>query len=143
MSTVTGRCLCGAVTLSFEPAGDLTACHCDICRRWTGAMFLEVPVKPGTMRYDGPVKTYASSDWAERAWCDRCGTTLWFHLTLDGTDDYAVAAGALDDQSSLKLSREDFYDRKPEGYAFAGDHRKVTAAENTAAFEKHFGGLLP
>ncbi len=73
-----GHCLCGAVTVTFEPTENkLGACHCEMCRRWTGSALLEIDAKPGTVHYEGPVKSYASSDWAERAWCASCGTTLW------------------------------------------------------------------
>ena len=63
-----GTCLCGAVTVTFVAAEDaIGACHCDQCRRWTGSAFLEIDAVPGSLSHDGPVKTYVSSDWAERA----------------------------------------------------------------------------
>ncbi|KMK66404.1 GFA family protein [Puniceibacterium sp. IMCC21224] len=130
-----GQCLCGDVKVSFEPVEDkLGACHCAMCRRWTGSAFLEIDAKPGTLEYDGPVKVYASSEWAERAWCDSCGTTLWYHLTLPGHDYYSMSAGLVDDAGGLELKTEIYIDVKPGGYAFAGNHERKTKAEVEAGF---------
>ncbi|KZZ28060.1 aldehyde-activating protein, partial [Sulfitobacter sp. HI0082] len=77
-----------------------------MCRRWTGSAFLEIDAKPGSLTYDGPVKSYASSDWAERAWCDSCGSTLWYHLTLPGHDYYSLSAGLVENAGGLPLKTE-------------------------------------
>ncbi len=130
MTKLKGRCMCGAVTVEFESAkSELGACHCEMCRRWTGSAFVEIDVEPGSLTYDGPVKTFASSDWAERAWCDRCGSTLWYHLTIPGRDFYGMSAGLVDDAGGLTLNREIYIDHKPRGYAFAGDHKVQTKAD--------------
>ena len=132
MSKLSGNCLCGAVTVSFEPADQLSVCHCDTCRRWAGSMFLEIDAKPGTVSYDGSVKAYASSDFAERAWCDRCGSTLWFHLTMPGQDYYSMSAGLVDDFGGLDVNLEIYIDEKPDGFALAGDHKRITKADHEA-----------
>jgi len=133
MTELKGRCMCGAVTVEFKPAKSaLEACHCEMCRRWTGSAFVEIDALPGSLTYDGPVKTYASSEWAERAWCDTCGSTLWYHLTIPGHDHYGIAAGLVDDAGGLTLAKESFIDIKPGGYAFAGDHVVHTKAEFAA-----------
>ena len=133
--TMQGHCLCGAVTVAFEPkAPQLSACHCEMCRRWTGSAFLEIDATPGSLEFSGPVKSYASSDWAERAWCDDCGTTLWYHLTIPGHDYYSVSAGLVDDAGGLELKTEIYVDVKPDGYAFAGEHETKTKAEVEAGF---------
>ncbi|WP_227271201.1 GFA family protein [Roseobacter weihaiensis] len=125
-----GQCLCGAVTVTFVAHNDhLGACHCDMCRRWTGSALLEIDAAPGSLTYEGPVKNYASSEWAERAWCDICGTTLWYHLTVPGKDFYGVSAGLVDNAGGLSLEKEIYIDSKPAGYAFAGAHKKQTKAE--------------
>ena len=131
-----GHCLCGAVRLEFEPkAPEIHACHCETCRRWAGAAFVEIDVEPGTLKVEGPVKSYASSDWAERAWCETCGTTLWYHLTLPKFDNfYAVSAGLVDDMGGFPMTKEIYIDVKPDGFAFAGDHETQTKAEVEAKF---------
>ena len=70
---------------------------------------------------------YASSDWAERGFCKACGTTLFYYLKP--TQSYLMSVGAFDDQSPFRLVREIFIDKKPAGYAFAGDHPRWTEAE--------------
>ncbi|MCK0126686.1 GFA family protein [Gelidibacter sp. F2691] len=131
-----GHCLCGEVQIAFEPEHqELHACHCDMCRRWAGSAFVEIDAKPGSVEVEGPVKTYASSDWAERAWCDTCGTTLWYRLTIPGYENvYSLSAGLVDDMGGLALTKEIYIDRKPDGFAFVGDHIKQTKAEVEAQF---------
>ncbi|WP_293451142.1 GFA family protein [Planktotalea sp.] len=135
MSALKGQCMCGAVTLEFEPVEQkLGACHCEMCRRWTGSAFLEIDAKLGTLTHNGPVKSYTSSEWAERAWCDTCGSTLWYHLTLPKYDYYSISAGLVDNAGGLTLQAEIYIDVKPEGYAFAGTHETKTKAEIEAGF---------
>ena len=45
---------------------------------------------------------------------------------------YVMSVGAFDDASEFRLTREIFIDRKPDGYAFAGDHPRWTEAETFA-----------
>lgn len=133
--TLDGHCLCGAVTLRVVPAKqELHACHCEMCRRWTGSALVEVDVLPEGLEVAGPVKTFVSSDWAERAWCDTCGSTLWYKLTLPGQERYSVSAGLFEDAGGLELTREIFIDCKPRGYGFAGTHEVMTKAEVEAMF---------
>lgn len=130
LKPITGHCLCGEVTITIVPRkAELGICHCEMCRRWTGAAFVEIDAEPGTLKAEGPVTTFKSSDWAERANCGRCGSPLWYHLTLPGTDFHAVSAGLFDDAGGLKLGQEIYIDQKPAGYAFAGDHVRLTKQE--------------
>src|SRR4051812_42402432 len=97
-----GRCLCGAVRFEAEPrTSEAHACHCETCRRWTGSALVCVSVLPENIRFEGAesIRTYRSSDWAERAWCDRCGTTLYYRLTIDdfGPRTYEMALGLFDE----------------------------------------------
>lgn len=133
-----GACVCGAVTVQLAPAcAELHACHCDTCRRWTGAGLLVIEGLRGAVTFAGPVKSYASSDWAERAWCDSCGTTLWYKLTIPGHESYNVSAGLFDDAGGFALAKEIYIDRKPGGYAFAGDHKRMTKQEVEATFASY------
>jgi hypothetical protein len=45
-----------------------------------------------------------------------------------------LCVGAFDDSSELRLTREIFIDHKPDGYAFAGEHPRLTAAETLAEY---------
>jgi hypothetical protein len=134
-----GGCICGAVRFEAEPrAREIHACHCQTCRRWTGAALLGVSVLPDDVRFEGAehIRTYQSSEWAERAWCDRCGTTLYYHLTADGfgPKTYEMALGLFDEPDGLPLTKEIYIDRKPDGFAFAGEHERQTKAEVEAGF---------
>lgn len=129
----TGHCFCGAVRISLSAlAHELGACHCEMCRRWTGSAFLTLAVPEAALRIEGAdhVRHYASSPWAERCFCDTCGSTLWYRLTGAGMPrDHYIAAGLLDDLSGMRLAHEIFIDRKPEAFAFAGPTHQMTEAE--------------
>ncbi|WP_347311828.1 GFA family protein [Defluviimonas sp. SAOS-178_SWC] len=138
---LSGQCLCGAVTVTMEARQpELHACHCDMCRRWTGSAFLEIDAAPGTIKAMGPVKVFTSSDWAERAHCDTCGTPLWYHLTVPGTDHYSVSAGLFDNLGGFALTKEIYVDQKPKGFAYAGDHLRQTKAEFMATIAPQIAG---
>ncbi len=133
MSRIEGRCLCGAVTVGAvldKPV--IRACHCDMCRRLTSSMFMSLAVDPASVTAEGPVRIYPSSDWAERAFCGTCGSTLWYGTRADGGRH--VAAGLFPDAGGAALKIEFFADRCPGGYALAGEHRKLDEQETIALF---------
>ena len=135
LTPISGHCLCGAVTVTMTPAvAEIHACHCSMCRRWAGSVFLEIDAVPGTLKSEGPVRIYQSSDWAERASCGRCGSPLWYRLTAPEANYHAFSAGLFDDAAGFPLTNEIYIDRKPPGFAFAGDHPRLTEAEFEADF---------
>ena len=95
-------------------------------------MGIEVPESALTVT--GPVRIYRSSSFAERAWCDRCGSALWFR-DVEGPhkDCIELLPGLFENAGGAKLVREVYADRCPEGYALAGDHQRVTKAEYEAS----------
>jgi len=130
-ATLTGHCLCGAVTLTaLSHAGSVSACHCSMCRRWTGAAMwvLEAPVE--SVEVAGPVQRYQSSSFAERAWCVACGTHLWIR---DDDGPFELMPGLFDDARELPLSHEIYVDQAFAGVALAGVHKRVTRAEYEAS----------
>jgi hypothetical protein len=130
---IEGRCLCGAVTLSAQTEGArLRACHCDMCRRLTSGMFISVETVPGTLTVTGPVRTFVSSDWAQRGFCGTCGSTLWYETRQDGMR--SLAAGLFDNAAGGEMTLEFFSDRCPQGYRLAGDHRRLSTDETIAMF---------
>lgn len=136
-----GGCICGAVRFEATPqAREAHACHCETCRRWTGSAFVGVAVLPDDIRFEGAenIAVYTSSEWAERGFCKRCGTTLFYHLTADGFGPkaYGIGLGLFDEPDGFPLTGEIYIDCKPDGYAFAGDHERVTKAD----FEARFNG---
>lgn len=130
---ITGKCLCGAVEFSVDAVDPHHhACHCDMCRRWAGGPLLAATVTNIRFRGGENLRRYASSDWAERGFCGICGANLFYRLIE--ADSYYVPVGVFDDQQAFSMIGEIFYDAKPPGYAFAGDHPRLTEAETLAKF---------
>lgn len=136
MTELQGYCMCGAVTVSMTPERQtLGACHCDMCRRWTSSALMTIPAAPGYAAL-GPVQTYVSSDWAERAFCGTCGSALWYRITAPGHmhGQVQMAAGLFENAGGTRLDLELYIDKKPEGYAFTGTQRQMTEADVMKAF---------
>jgi hypothetical protein len=99
-----------------------------MCRRWSGgAPFFGVFVEEVTFDDPEQVGRYASSSWAERGFCKRCGSTLFYFLKPTGR--YTMTLGAFEDVGSFHLAREIFIDHKPAHYALAGDRPRLTERE--------------
>ncbi len=131
MSLFSGRCMCGSVTVTAKPEpASLSACHCDMCRRWTSGALIVLQAGAGSVKFDGPVRRFQSSDWAERAFCGECGSNLWYRVTAPGPmhGQYHLSAG-LFDLNGMQLGLEVFIDKKPDAYGFAGERRRMTGQE--------------
>ena len=138
VTEICGQCLCGAVTLRAEvEKPNLRACHCDMCRRHTSGMFISVATVPGSVQVSGPAKSYRSSEWAERGFCETCGSTLWYGTVADGVRH--PAAGLFGDAAGGEMKIEFFADMCPHGYALAGEQRKMTTKETAALFAPRRG----
>ena len=130
--SMTGRCLCGAVSFTAEDVEtDVQSCHCSQCRRWSGAS--AIAAIAGRVEFSGAehLHRYDSSAWAERGFCRECGASLFYRLKE--ADRYYMSVGAFDDQSPFRLASEIYIDDKPPGYDFAGDHPRMTGAEFMAS----------
>ncbi|MEM1229794.1 MAG: GFA family protein [Pseudomonadota bacterium] len=127
-----GQCLCGAVT--FEAEGverHFHSCHCGACRRWSGSPAMAARVSSVLFNDDAPVRTFASSEWAERGFCGECGSNLFYRMR--DTGDTMMWIGTFNDQGAFHMSGEIYVDAKPDSYAFAGDHPRMTEAEFLAS----------
>ncbi|NNE81779.1 MAG: GFA family protein [Silicimonas sp.] len=137
MNQLNGQCLCGACKITMTPASnEMHICYCDMCRAWTGVGMMAIQAAGDSITVEGPVKTRTTSEWAERAWCDDCGSALYYHVTAEGPyhDNYHVASGLFPNAGGTKLVGELFTDKRPSGYAFAGDLKGMTEAEVMATF---------
>lgn len=132
----TGSCLCGAVTVTLpERVTEADACHCSMCRKLGsgGPMFAvhctggAKPVVTG----EAHIVVYRSSDWAERAFCGICGTSLWYRFIED--DFHSLAAG-LFDPDTLTLTKQIFIEEKPDLYDLANDTVKMTGEDVVAYY---------
>ncbi len=131
-----GHCLCGAVTVTARAVrGQLEACHCRMCRRWGGLAFLGVQCGSG-VTFTGKefITRYASSGWAERGFCSRCGSNLFYRFVP--ADNYSFPAGLFDDIGDLALEEEIFVDEQPAYYAFSQEAVRKSGAEIIAEAEQ-------
>jgi hypothetical protein len=138
-SKLSGRCLCGAVRFTAAPQErTFGACHCSMCRRWTGGPFLAVDCGD-TVAIDDTASlgVYRSSAWAERCFCVKCGTVLFYRLV--GKSHYFVSAEAFDDPKDFDFTSQVFIDEKPAYYEFANATKTMTGPEVFAAFSASQG----
>ena len=83
MTTATAHCLCGEVSVQASlPSKWVAHCHCNLCRRAHGAAFVTwvgmEATRCVTSDTHGHLCWYASSPGAERGFCSRCGSMLFF-----------------------------------------------------------------
>jgi hypothetical protein len=99
-----------------------------MCRRWGGSAYLGVQCGSAvTFAGEENVVRYRSSGWAERGFCARCGSHLFYHYVPAGS--YSLLAGLFPDDALEQLAEEIFVDEKPGYYAFAGEAVTLTGPE--------------
>ena len=137
MSDVTerqGKCLCGAVAIKAKQASNnVGACHCNMCRRWGGGPLMAIDC--GTdVSIEGQenVTVFNTSEWAERGFCGKCGSHLFYRLKQTG--QHIMAAGIFDDGQGLQFDHQVFIDEKPSYYSFANETHDMTGAEIFAKY---------
>lgn len=128
---MTGHCLCGAVTVTITGAHDAApgACHCRMCQRWSGGLFICFEAAADAVSVAGEVTRFASSAFAERAFCPRCGTHLWMRDTVSDAEPFELMPGLFDDARDWPLRSEIYVDRAMASVRLSGDHPRSTAAE--------------
>ena len=129
------KCLCGSVRFTATPTSHvMDACHCSMCRRWCGGIAMSVQCSGEFVFEDSAaLGTHASSQWAERGFCTRCGTSLFYRL-LDGRYQN-VAAYAFEVNDDFVFTTEVFVDDQPAQYAFANATCRMTGLEVMAQFD--------
>ena len=129
----TGSCLCGAVRFTANNSSKkVGACHCGTCRKWGGGPFMEIDCG-SDISFEGEdaIEVYNSSDWAERGFCKKCGSHLFYRLKEH--KQHMVPVGLFDDQEGLVFESQVFIDEKPSFYSFSNKTNDMTGAE---IFEK-------
>jgi hypothetical protein len=119
----TGSCLCGAVKFTVTgPLRPVIACHCRQCRKQTGNYMSATGAKDEYLKLTETrgLKWYRSSETAKRGFCSECGSTLFWKG--DGRDYTAIAAGAIDGPTGLKLAGHISCDD-------AGDYYEITGGD--------------
>lgn len=138
-----GNCLCGNVTIEVEDIDTFEACHCKMCRRWGSGPLMAVhsQSKPDIKGQES-VTVYQSFEWAERAFCNKCGTNLYYHQL--GSDEYVLSVGLFQNNGKFNFTSQIFIDKKPDYYEFVNDTEDLTqqqlfdkfAEKNIATTEK-------
>ncbi|KGT48742.1 MULTISPECIES: GFA family protein [Acinetobacter] len=123
------RCLCGATQFEVELKNhEVAACHCSMCRRQTSGPLLSIDIEKMDFTEQQYLSVYSSSEWAERGFCNACGTMLFWR-----TKDHSFAninVFTLDElPEDLNLNLEIYIDSKPTFYAFNNQTKKMTEAE--------------
>lgn len=112
--TMTGSCLCGAV--SYELAGDVIAtavCHCDHCQRQSGGPFsVNLVAHESQLTVSGTLTTYGDTGddggdtvYVERRFCGVCGSPIVSAL-VETEGIIAVKAGTLHEKSAVQPTVE-------------------------------------
>jgi hypothetical protein len=124
-----GSCLCGAVNVIAKiMSNKVGACHCSMCQKWAGSALMAVD--GGTdvsIQGEENVTVFNSSEWAERGFCKKCGSNLFYRLKQDRK--YFLPVGLLDGVGGLIFDHQIFIDEKPEYYDFANETHNMTGAE--------------
>jgi hypothetical protein len=108
-----GGCLCGAIRFSADgPAKWTGYCHCQSCRRHTGApVSAYAGFEADKVRFTrGTLARFASSPGVMRGFCSACGSTLTYEGERWPTEIH-IHVGAFDDCEPFA----------PTGHAFAGE----------------------
>lgn len=137
---IEGHCLCGAVKVRVDQADHrVGACHCRLCQRWSGGLFLSFRV--GELEIVGSVTRFQSSPFAERAFCPTCGSHIFVRDTAEGSP-FDLMPGLFDEATTWPMRSEIYTDRALASVKLAGDHRRVTRAEYEAK-NLHIEGDAP
>ena len=98
-----GGCLCGAVRYAAKGEGrDLCFCHCESCRRATGAVMVPWATfdRARFAVTRGQLAEYRSSADVLRGFCAACGTSLTYHHEKRA-DEIDIAIATLDTPAEL------------------------------------------
>lgn len=133
--TGSGSCLCGSTGIKATAvAQNVHACHCSMCRNWGGGPLLAVDCGTEvTLNGNESIGIYDSSEWAERGFCLKCGTHLFYRLKE--AKQYMVPIGLLNmNADDFVFVHQIFIDEKPSYYQFANATENMTGAEVFAKY---------
>lgn len=133
MHELKGKCLCGSVGVRAEVEEHMDACHCPMCRVWTGGPLMTVECSSPEWSGEEHISVYDSSDWAQRGFCKQCGTHLFYRLKA--IPHYALPAGLLEGTENFTFTQQIFVDKKPDNYDFANRTKELTGEEVFALFQ--------
>lgn len=127
MEQVTGHCLCGGVTIRVSKSDrTLGACHCRMCQRWSGALYVSFTAPSEAVTVEGEVARFASSHFAERAFCPACGSHLWMRDTDREDAGYDLMPGLFEAALDWPLRSEIYADRAMKAIRLDGPHPRYS-----------------
>lgn len=118
-----GGCLCGAVR--YDVTGKLSpvwSCHCSQCRKTSGHLYATTDTRTENLLItdNGGLKWFKSSNWAQRGFCQVCGSSLFWRQNKG--ERTSIMAGTLDGATGLRLAGHIFTADK-------GDYYEIPAHE--------------
>ena len=129
-----GSCLCGAIQINAKTMNtQVGTCHCSMCRKWGGGPLMAVDC--GTEVFfesEEHISVFDSSGWAERAFCDKCGSHLYYKLKESG--QFMMPVGLFENEEKFNFDHQVFIDKKPSFYSFANVTNNLTEAEVFAKY---------
>jgi len=98
-----GGCHCGAVRYEMPAQAIHQAlCHCQDCRRHSGAPMVAWGLVPeDQLTVEGETTTYDSSEHGRRLFCPKCGTGLFYTNAANFPGQIDVQIATLDDPDAL------------------------------------------
>ena len=110
-SKVSGGCLCGGVQYDFGEPTDVWYCHCESCRRATGAPVTAWAMAPATSLSwtKGEQTRYESSPGVYRGFCRDCGTPLSYETLYQGETVFCVLSATLNEPDKFPPNRHVFH----------------------------------
>jgi len=75
----------------------------------------------------GNVTSYATTEWAERGFCSKCGTHLFIRVNVSGR--YIIPAGLFPLDEALHFDHQIFIDKRPSYYCFANETKDLTGQQ--------------
>jgi hypothetical protein len=111
-----GSCMCGALHYQVNgPLRPIIACHCIQCRKSSGHYVAATACPTEDLHIDGDtLQWYASSSEAERGFCRRCGSNLFWRQI--GANSTFIWAGSIDGPSGLHIAQQMFANSKGDYY---------------------------
>ena len=122
-----GSCLCGDVKFTAESGNSVGACNCSMCRKWNGGPQMAVFCGDSvSFENEESISVYQSSEWAERGFCKKCGSHLFYRFH---GNQHMMLAGLFDNDSDFVFETQYFIENKPSFYEFANDTTDLTGPE--------------
>jgi hypothetical protein len=120
----TGGCLCGVIRYEVDRIFDVIYCHCQQCRRSSGApVLLNAGVSDDSFRLTkGAPSEYRTSDSGRSFFCGTCGAGLYGEyiassasshaFAKDGRRYFSVRVGSFDDPEKIRPQIHQFMEHK-------------------------------